>query len=277
MAEIIIDEEFKSILPALDKKTYALLAESLLQNGCMHPLVLWDGVLIDGHNRYDICMKHGIPFTTVSMEFESRDAVLIWIIGNQISRRNLNPIQLSYYRGQHYISDKRIHGDSDRFSKDDPYAQNGHMGESTATRLAKHYKVSRNTIRRDAKTAEAINVLGKASPAAKKDILSGDVSITRKHLNELLAGSEEDILETATKIEEGSFERKRPANSASNGGGGFNGLDLAGLEPLYAAIIQLSDGFSSDLRRLVKVSNAAGLKTTIRSFITALEDLYGQL
>ena len=51
MAEIIIDEEFNSLLPALDEQTYAMLEENLLENGCMNPLVLWNGILIDGHNR----------------------------------------------------------------------------------------------------------------------------------------------------------------------------------------------------------------------------------
>jgi hypothetical protein len=34
MQEIIIDEEFKALLPALDPQTYALLEESMLENGC---------------------------------------------------------------------------------------------------------------------------------------------------------------------------------------------------------------------------------------------------
>ena len=93
MSEIIIDEQFKSLLPALDAKTYALLEENLLLNGCMYPLVVWNGILIDGHNRYEICTKNNIPFKTVDKEFASRDEVLIWIISTQVSRRNLTPIQ----------------------------------------------------------------------------------------------------------------------------------------------------------------------------------------
>ena len=54
MQEIIIDEEFKSLLPALDPRTYLELEENLLQNGCRDAIVLWNGILIDGHNRYAI-------------------------------------------------------------------------------------------------------------------------------------------------------------------------------------------------------------------------------
>jgi hypothetical protein len=76
MRSIIIDEEFISILPALDKETYALLEENLIEYGCRDSLILWDNILIDGHNRYEICTKHDIPFNTVDREFNSREDVL---------------------------------------------------------------------------------------------------------------------------------------------------------------------------------------------------------
>ena len=115
--EIIIDEEFKFLLPELDHETFRLLEENILEFGCRDPLVLWNGILIDGYNRYRICSHHGIPFSTVDMEFESREAVLIWIISNQISRRNLTPIQLSHFRGIHYMADKKIQGSNNQFAQ----------------------------------------------------------------------------------------------------------------------------------------------------------------
>ena len=48
--EIIIDEEFKALMPALDKETRAALERNLTENGSMYPLVLWNDILIDGHN-----------------------------------------------------------------------------------------------------------------------------------------------------------------------------------------------------------------------------------
>jgi len=50
-----------------------------------------DHVLIDGHNRYAICTKHGLPFETVAKEFAGRAEARIWMRGNQMGRRNLNP------------------------------------------------------------------------------------------------------------------------------------------------------------------------------------------
>lgn len=91
--EIRIDSEFKSLIPPLTDEEYAGLEESILQEGCRDALIIWDGILIDGHNRYDICTKHGIPFETASMYFKSRDDVKLWMMKNQLARRNLNDFQ----------------------------------------------------------------------------------------------------------------------------------------------------------------------------------------
>jgi len=259
--------------------TYASLEENLLQNGCVYPLVLWENILIDGHNRYDICMRHGIPFSTVSKDFESRDEALIWIVVSQVARRNLSPVQLTYYRGLHYRTDKKIPGGSNQYSKNSEKSQNGTQQKegATASRLADYYKVSRNTIIRDAKASEAIDAIGMTSPEAKKNILSGETSITKKYLNELISGINEDIAETAARIEKGTFEKKRSISQILADGSALYGAAHAELDPLHAAVIKLSNDFNADLQKLVKDSDTAGLKTVIRFFIEALEDVYEQM
>lgn len=44
---------------------------------------------MDGHQRYEICQKHGIPFKIVEIECQNRDDAKLWIIQNQLARRNL--------------------------------------------------------------------------------------------------------------------------------------------------------------------------------------------
>lgn len=86
---IRINDEFKQLIPPLTAEEYAGLEKSILEEGCRDALVLWGNVLIDGHNRYEICMKHDIPFETVKKEFNDKDAAIRWIILNQFGRRNL--------------------------------------------------------------------------------------------------------------------------------------------------------------------------------------------
>lgn len=91
---IVIDEEFKKLIPPLTADEFAGLEKSLLDEGCRDALVLWGDTLIDGHNRYEICTKYHIPFETVQKEFASRDDVMIWMIDTQFSRRNMEKIDM---------------------------------------------------------------------------------------------------------------------------------------------------------------------------------------
>ena len=90
-----VDEEFKALIPPLSEDEHRLLEESILKNGCEMPILVWNGTIIDGHNRYDICQKHGIPFVTEERAFDSRRDAEMWMLRNQLGRRNLNEYQRS--------------------------------------------------------------------------------------------------------------------------------------------------------------------------------------
>ena len=87
---IIIDKEFNALIPPLTDEEYNGLEESILNEGCRDSLVAWNGILIDGHNRHEICTKHNLDYDILKKEFENRDTVKEWIIINQFSRRNLS-------------------------------------------------------------------------------------------------------------------------------------------------------------------------------------------
>lgn len=93
MKEIKIDKEFQALIPPLMQEEFKQLKENILADGCRDSLVLWNGILIDGHNRLKICSENKITFNTVEKNFDSRDDVIHWIIRNQFGRRNLLPFQ----------------------------------------------------------------------------------------------------------------------------------------------------------------------------------------
>ena len=148
MQDIIIDEEFRIYLPKLDKVTYEGLEKSLLEHGARDPLVLWNGILIDGYNRLKICTEHDIPFTTISMEFDSREDVLDWIVENQLARRNLTPIELSHFRGMLFNSRKRTRGINNQYPGKNSHPQNEGVKTSSLTtrEVGKRFNASKATI-----------------------------------------------------------------------------------------------------------------------------------
>ena len=91
--ELTVDPEFRDLIPPLNEEELKLLEESLVADGCESPLTVWNGVIIDGHNRYAICRKHEIPFSIQEKNFSSRDDAMLWMLRNQLGRRNLNSYQ----------------------------------------------------------------------------------------------------------------------------------------------------------------------------------------
>src|SRR5450830_635214 len=91
---ITINEELRKYIDPLTENEYAALERSIVDEGCRDALVVWNDVLIDGHNRYEICCKHGLEFKTVrNTRFTSMEEVFLWMIDNQLGRRSVTDFQ----------------------------------------------------------------------------------------------------------------------------------------------------------------------------------------
>ncbi len=92
--DIVVNEELKAYIDPLTADEHEALERSLLAEGCRDALVLWGNVLVDGHNRYAICRKHGLPFQTVqNTRFQSIEDVQFWMIEQHLGRRSLSDYQ----------------------------------------------------------------------------------------------------------------------------------------------------------------------------------------
>lgn len=176
-----VDPEFKVLLPALTPDQREGLERLILSSdsGIHNPLVVWKetGLLLDGHNRLEIALKHEIPFTTRTESFPSREAAIEWIFANQRDRRNLTPDQLALVMGRHYNRTKK-RPEEMGFQKGNRHAAHDHQKvervyETTADRLAKDYGVSDLTIQRAGKFAAAVETLRAVDPDIEAKVVTG--------------------------------------------------------------------------------------------------------
>ncbi|MEJ8856338.1 plasmid replication/partition related protein [Variovorax robiniae] len=92
--DIVVNEELKAYIDPLTPEEYESLERSILAEGCRDALVLWGDVLVDGHNRFGICQKHGLPFQTVqNTRFQSMEDVHLWMIDQHLGRRSISDFQ----------------------------------------------------------------------------------------------------------------------------------------------------------------------------------------
>ncbi len=175
---ITINEELRSFIDPLTPVEYAALERSLLAEGCRDALVLWRDVLIDGHNRYDICRKHDIPFRTVQNDrFESLEDVMLWVIDNNLARRSVSDFQ----RGMLALRKKEIVAArmAQRAAEAPPDQPAPDMEEdpvdppwSTREDVAKAARVSANTL------SQIERIRKTAAPELVEAVRKGDISVS---------------------------------------------------------------------------------------------------
>ena len=226
---LTIDPEFKGKIPPLREEELKQLEENILADGVViNPLIVWDGVIVDGHNRYRILQKHPeIQFTTYEKEFPDRYAAIAWICKNQLGRRNLTPQQFKYLVGQRYEAEKQSKGiefqgnqytsqDRSGLGQNDP-DQKLH---GTRSRIAKETQTSDSYVRRAAHFAKGVDAAEETEPGIKQEILSGSIKPTEKAVAAIAKAPPEERpalvqqLRQAKETEK-SEEKPKPRRSAA--------------------------------------------------------------
>ena len=207
---MIIDNEFKGLIPPLTDEEYKGLEESILKDGCRDALVLWGDTLIDGHNRYEICTRHNIPFKTVQKEFTSRDEVMLWMLQNQLARRNLNDFQRS----------EIVHKCEDAVKAKAKERQRTSTGGTSPQLMEKFPEAEKSTSRDElgkmagtsGKTYEhAVTVLEKAPEPVVQATRQNEISINSAYkVTKLDPEEQQEIAERIEHIEQEPKETQTP-------------------------------------------------------------------
>ena len=188
--ELIIDKEFKSLIPPLEKEEYQQLKGSIKSEGCRDSIVLWDGIIVDGHNRYEICSKENISFKTINKNFKDRNEVIIWMIDNQLGRRNISKYdrtRLALKKEDILKPDAEIRMKVGK-KLTDP-VQKSAQGK-VRDKVAKVAKVSHDTV------DKVKYIVEKADAKQKKDLSEQKVSINKIHRELKKAENRKRIAET---------------------------------------------------------------------------------
>ena len=201
--DLRIDKEFAEKIPPLTKEEFDQLEANILADGrVINPLIIWQGVIVDGHNRYRILQAHPeIPFQTFEKEFSDRYEVIAWICKNQLGRRNLTTAQKKYLIGKQYEAEKAMHGNESgvSFLRDENgrftvSSQNGNsrLNEKTCVRIAKENGIGKNTVIRSEEYAAGVDAAEEVVPGIRQEILSGVIRPSDKDVMAISRASPED-------------------------------------------------------------------------------------
>lgn len=90
---ITINPDFEGLIYQLSDDEFSQLKENIQKQGILDSIKVWSGQILDGHNRYRIAKELNLDFQTDEIRFKSETEAKIWIINNQLGRRNLTDVQ----------------------------------------------------------------------------------------------------------------------------------------------------------------------------------------
>ena len=208
-----VDKEFQEKIPPLTEAEFEQLKENILSSGEVYePIAVWNGVIVDGHNRWKIILEHPeIRYRVKEMDFADRWAAFEWMYKNQLGRRNLTEKQKDYMIGKMYEARKNTSAfKGNQYTGQSGDGQNVHnqtrreQQDGTAGQIGKEVGVDGRTVRRAGKFAQGVDALKAVSPEAAKKVLQGEANVTKAMIQDLPSKGEKEIKAVAKAIESGS-------------------------------------------------------------------------
>lgn len=217
MVELKIDKEFKEKIPPLTDAEFEQLRENILSDGEVYePIVTWNGVIVDGHNRWRIIQENPqIPFRTKEMDFADKWAAFEWMYRKQLGRRNLTENQRTYLMGKLNEAKKN----TNRF-KGNQYTSGGCQNDTNqsgriADAIANEFGVGRRTVNRAAEFAKGLDAIADVSKEAADKILKGESRVAKSDVSEMREATSEEVKEFADAVNRGELPKKREGNWAT--------------------------------------------------------------
>ena len=219
MGKLIIDPEFRDKIPPLTEDEFSLLEENILSDGAVFsPLIVWDGTILDGHNRYEIIQKHPeLTYAVHKVSFANRYEAISWICKHQLGRRNLTPQQKKYLIGQRYEAEKQadaFHGNQHTLSDESgadkkcPHQNSRHV---TQSRIAKETNTSASYVREAGTFAKGVDAAEEALPGIKQEILTGTIKPTASAVAAVAKADPEERLRLAADLKKSKDDKgKKP-------------------------------------------------------------------
>ena len=222
MDRLIIDPEFRDKIPPLTEDEFTLLEENILSDGAVFsPLIVWDGTILDGHNRYEIIQKHPeLTYAVHKVSFANRYEAISWICKHQLGRRNLTPQQKKYLIGQRYEAEKQadaFHGNQHTLSDESgadkkcPHQNSRHV---TQSRIAKETNTSASYVREAGTFAKGVDAAEEALPGIKQEILTGTIKPTASAVAAVAKADPEERLRLAADLKKSKDDKGKKTRPA---------------------------------------------------------------
>jgi len=294
--ELKIKQELENHIWPLKQEEFEQLEKNIIESGIRDSIIVWDGYIIDGHNRYKIAKKHNLEFKTENISLKDLDEAKDWIDKNQIGRRNLTLDQLQISIGRRYLAEKKLQSGigKNQYNKckvpnfgtqqnennnlEDKVPNFGTLIEKTdviktsgktSEKLAKEYGVTHNTIINYAKKAQDFDKLKAEEPEIYAEVQKGNKTITeakkdikeKKYLND----NKSNIKEVELRL--CPYDNNMFYNSSSYSEDRFGDSLMSMTDLKFQTVTTLSRFFDKQTKTEISLRDYAEIQTFPKDFV----------
>lgn len=198
--KLSVDKEFQILIQPRPDGYIDTLSENIVDNGCQSPIEIWDGRIVDGHLRYEICRKWEMPFRIKELSFQYKNEVISYICGLQLKRKDLTYEYQRYLLGRQLLADmevvttrhKNAHPDQELNSYGQ-VSQKYVKKYEVAAKIGDAHNLGSTTIIKYSIYARAVDDIRSVEKEVALKILNGKLRVSHENMIELARLPREDI------------------------------------------------------------------------------------
>ena len=265
-----IDPEFKRLSVPFSVEEERRLEKSLIREGCKDPIVVWNGCILDGHKRYEVCSYEEIEYETVRMEFATREEAIIWVCKKRMEALTPDDVMYKYLGGRRYACEK-IKAQAIRKERRKQELETGiqpNTGTAPSGRvsipLARELGINRTTIEKYGTFADSMEQIASKDPLMFDVICQGKAVMSYAKISHLAKSEVSKVVSTRRKFlkeEDTKMRRRAPCKKVEEKSGQKNEQERVIL-PLEMGIKEMP-AFDPDME-------FRGLTLTIPTWMNAI-------
>ena len=179
---LVSDRVFLSLSIPFGPEREEELEKSLLRDGCQEPIIIWDGVIIDGYKRHRICAAEAIDFSVKEMDFPSEEEAISWVCRRRIPEYTKHSVPYRYLVGRYYNAQKRIYREVRKQPEDMRTIQLNPDWDRVSYYIAEEYNLNHATVENHGTYATWLEQIENKARPLFNAILSGTIAATRHEI-----------------------------------------------------------------------------------------------
>lgn len=187
---LLTDTDFASLSIPAEGEELRLLERSIMEEGCKHPITVWNGYILDGYKRYKICRSEGVGFQVEALEAGSKEEAACWACRQKLRGLPHYSAAYRYLSGKLYLFQKAAMDKPSPASGGTSGISGGPAGKGIPRKkassvLAAELGIDPATVMRYGKYADALEKVGELEPQLFRAVLSGTLKIPKKGILEM--------------------------------------------------------------------------------------------